>query len=83
MYEQGKTLFLSSTMKGKKAPSPALSQNDTDKGDTNKQNEKLPVIVLACAFAQFLAAFSFTCMTSMTGLVWMILFSKFFSLFSS
>ena len=25
--------------------------------------------------AQFLAAFSFTCMTSMTGLVWMILFN--------
>ena len=36
---------------------------------------KLPGIVIACAMAQFLAAFSFTCMTSMTGLVWMILFN--------
>ena len=44
-------------------------------GPKKKAEGKLPAIVLACALAQLLAAFSFTCMTSMTGLVWMILFN--------
>ena len=52
-------------------------KNEKQGNDTVAQagEGKLPGIVIACAMAQFLAAFSFTCMTSMTGLVWMILFN--------
>lgn len=77
IYEQGKSNFLAATMKNKITQDSTTLENNKNEGDSRKQNEKLPTIVLACAFAQFLAAFSFTCMTSMTGLVWMILFSKF------
>ena len=74
MYEFGQKAFMDSKTQTKETESSKGEKQGNGVAE-HAGEAKLPGIVIACAMAQFLAAFSFTCMTSMTGLVWMILFN--------
>ena len=71
IFDQGQAIFKrdmaqiarARSISGDKAPTPIVGE------------PKLPSIVLYCAAAAAMGAFIFTCMTSMTALVWLALFN--------
>ena len=78
IYNYGKKEFLKSMNVDGKAGSTTNDKKDNSKkndGQAATTDEKMPFIAYICAACTALAAFVFACMTSMTGLVWMILFN--------
>jgi MFS family permease len=84
IYDEGKDLFQKDMEKIKRNRSRSGSTdsiNSTTSGKNDgfegkdRRGPTLPTVVFACAACAVLGAFIFTCMTSMTALVWLALFN--------
>ena len=79
VYDQGKALFVKDMKEiaRKRARSVSVESVDSAKSFDNGAVKVpvLPTIVFACAACAVAGAFIFTCMTSMTALVWLALFN--------